>query len=95
MSTCKHKWKKEPFAGSVKCIKCGHVEFDVAGECLSLQAKVEEMQAAIAEFYKWWEGYGRLNMSGITFINGKLVAIREQCQIMNDKLLKFLPEKER
>lgn len=79
MSTCKHKWKKEPYAGSVKCLKCDYVEFDVAGVCLSLQAKVQAMQAAIAEFYKWWE---------IDFED-------EQCQIMNDKLLKFLPEKER
>ena len=49
MSTCKHKWKTEPFAGSVKCLKCDYVEFNVAGECLSLQAKVEAMQEHIQD----------------------------------------------
>lgn len=57
MSECNHKWQKEPFAGSVKCLKCGHVEFNVAGECLSLQAKVEEMQAAIAEIWRDYKGW--------------------------------------
>ena len=45
MSECNHKWKKEPFAGSIKCLKCGHVEFDVAGECLSLQERAEAAEA--------------------------------------------------
>lgn len=49
MSECNHKWKKEPFAGSIKCLKCGHVEFDVAGECLSLQERAEAAEAKVKE----------------------------------------------
>ena len=49
MSTCKHKWEKEPFAGSLKCAKCDYVEFDVAGECLSLQEHAEAAEARVKE----------------------------------------------